>query len=119
VGGRRARSIGEIVGRGVTAESRKLSKAIHAANPEAVAVSSAKLLASSNKTVDIIYYVSKLADFVQRIAASGRDLPYEERVTLARREWSRIKKEEHLTDDPIVTNAIVSAAAKAIAKGRK
>jgi hypothetical protein len=119
VGGRRARSLREIVGAGVGAQSRQFSKAISEGNPEAVAVSSAKLLANSKKTVDIIYYVSQLAGFVKKIVESGRDLPYEERVALARQEWSRIKKQENLDDDPIVTNAIVSAAAKAIAKGRK
>jgi hypothetical protein len=119
VGGRRARSLREIVGTGVAAQSRQFNKAISEENPEAVAVSSAKLLASSKKTVDIIYYVSQLADFVKKVVESGRDLPYEERVALARREWSRIKKEEKLDDDPIITNAIVSAAAKAIAKGKK
>jgi hypothetical protein len=119
VGGRRARSLREIVGTGVAAQSRQLSKAISEENPKAVATSSAQLLAKSKKTVDTLYYVSQLADFVKKIVESGRDLPYEERVTLARQEWSRIKKQENLDDDPIVTNAIVSAAAKAIAKGRK
>lgn len=119
MGGRRARSLREIVGPGVIAQSRQFSKAIAERNPSAVAIGSAQLLASSKKTVDIIYYVSKLADFVKKIVISGRDLPYEERVALARREWARIKKQENLDDDPIVTNAIVSAAAKAIAKGRK
>lgn len=119
MGGRRARSLKEIVGTGLAAQRGQFSRAISDENPGAVAVSSAKLLASSKKTADIIYYVSRLADFVKRIVESGRNLPYEERVALARQEWSRIKKEDNLEDDPIVTRAVVSAAAKAIAKGRK
>jgi hypothetical protein len=119
MGGRRARSLKEIVGTGLAAQRRQFRKAISDENPEALAVSSAKLLGSSKKTADIIYYVSQLANFVKRIVESGRDLSYEERVALARKEWSRIKKENNLEDDPIVTNAVVSAAAKAIAKGRK
>jgi hypothetical protein len=40
-------------------------------------------------------------------------------VEVARKEWSRVKKEQQLGDDPIVTNAIVSSVARAIGKGRK
>jgi len=46
-------------------------------------------------------------------------LTYEQRVEVARKEWSRVKKEQQLGDDPIVTNAIVSSVARAIGKGRK
>jgi hypothetical protein len=119
VGGRRARSVIEIVGSGLSAQKGQFTKAISEENPQAVAVSSARLLANSKKTADILYYASKLAGFVKDVVESGRDLPFEQRVALARREWSRIKKEENLEDDPIATAAIVSAAAKAIAKGRK
>jgi len=119
VGGRRARSISEIVGTGLSAQRGEFSRAIAAENPEAVAVSSAKLVASSDRTADILYYVSKLAGFVADIVNSGRDLGFEERVSLARKEWSRIKKKENLPDDPIVTSAVVSAVTKAIAKGGK
>jgi len=119
VGGRRARSITEVVGTGLSAQSRKLTRAISDENPEAVAVSSAELLASSKKTIDVLYYASQLASFVTKIVESDRNLPYEERISLARQEWSRIKRAENLADDPIVTNAIVSAAARAIGKGRK
>jgi hypothetical protein len=119
MGGRRARSLKEIVGAGLSAQKRKFTEAISEKDPQAVAVSSANLLANSKKTTDIIYYASLLTDFVKRMARRARDLDFEERVALARKEWSRIKKEQNLEDDPIVTNTIVSAAAKAIAKGRK
>ena len=119
MGGRRARSVTEIVGTGLGKQSRQLSKALAEADPAAVATSSARLLASSKKTVDVLYYVARLANFVSKIVESGRDLPHAERVSLARKEWSRIKRAENLPDDPVVTNAVVSAAAHAIAKGRK
>lgn len=119
MGGRRARSLKEIVGGGLAAQRGEFTKAISNEDPGAVAISSAKLLAKSKKTVDILYYAAQLTDFVKKIVRSGRDIPYEERVALARKEWSRIKKEANLEDDPIVTDAIVSAAARAIAKGRK
>lgn len=119
MGGRRARSVTEIVGTGQSGQRGQFSRAITAENPQAVAVSSAKLVAGSKKTADILYYVSKLAAFVADVVKSGRDLGFEERVSLARKEWSRIKKEEGLPDDPIVTSAVVSAVTKAIAKGRK
>jgi hypothetical protein len=119
VGGRRARSVSEIVGGGLSAQEGQLTRAIAEENPQGIAVSSAKLLADSKKTTDIFYYISKLTDFVKSVVESGRDLSYEERETLARKEWSRIKREEKLEDDPIVTRAVISAVAKAIAKGRK
>lgn len=119
MGGRRARSLTEIVGTGLSAQRASFTRAVGQENPEGVVASSAKLIAQSKKIADIVYYASKLADFVKGIAASGQDLNYEQRVELARKEWSRVKKEENLEDDPIITNAIVSSAAKAIAKGRK
>jgi hypothetical protein len=119
VGGRRARSLNEIVGTGLSSPKRKFIEAISEKSPQGVAASSANLLAKSKRTTDIIYYASLLTDFVKRKARAAEDLNYEERVALARREWSRIKKKENLEDDPVVTNTIVSAAAKAIAKGRK
>lgn len=119
MGGRRARSVAEIVGGGLSAQRGQLTRAIAEENPQGTAVSSAKLLVSSKKTADIFYYISKLADFVRSVVESGRDLNFEEREALARKEWSRIKKEEGLVDNPIVTRAVVSAAARAIAKGRK
>jgi hypothetical protein len=119
VGGRRAKSVTEIVGTGLVRERRQLSKAISEADPGAVAVSSAKLLAGSKKVVDVLYYAAQLSNFVSKVVESGRDIPHAERLALARKEWSRIKRAGNLPDDPIVTNAIVSAAAYAIAKGRK
>ena len=119
MGGRRARSVTEIVGGGLSAQRGQLTRAISEENPQGTAVSSAKLVASSKKTADIFYYISKLAGFVKEVVESGRDLSLEEREALARREWSRIKKQEGLEDNPIVTKAVVSAAARAIAKGRK
>jgi hypothetical protein len=119
VGGRRARSLKEILGTGLSSQRGQFTKAISEENPDALTVSSAKLLAGSKKTADILYYVSQLADFVTKTVESGRDLDYANRVALARKEWSRIKKEQNLEDDPIITQAVVSAAAKAIAKVRK
>lgn len=119
MGGRRARSLSEIVGAGLSAQRASFTRAVGQEDPQGVAVSSAKLVAKSEKIADIVYYASKLADFVKKIVESGRDLNYEQRVELARKEWSRVKKEENLHDDPIITNAIVSSAAKAIGKGRK
>ncbi len=119
MGGRRARSLTEIVGSGLTAQRGKFAKAMSDEDPGAVAVSSAELLAKSKKTVDILFYAARLAGFVKKQVQEGKDLSYEERVALARREWSRIKKKENLEDDPIITNAIVSAVVSAIGKGRK
>ena len=119
MGGRRARSVIEVVGGGLSALRGRFSKAISEHDPEALAISSAKLLAQSEKTGDIVYYVSKLADFVRKTVESGRELSRAKRVKLARREWSRIKKKEGIPNDPIVTNAVVSAAAEAIGKSEK
>jgi hypothetical protein len=119
MGGRRARSLKEIVGGGVSSLSAKFTRAVNQGDPSAVAVSSAKLLAGSKKTAGILFYVSQLTDFIRRIVESGRDLNYEDRLSLTRKEWSRIKRERNLDDDPVVTNAVVSAVARAIAKERK
>jgi hypothetical protein len=119
MGGRRAKSLGEILGSGMGPQQASFTRAIGKSDPESIASSSAKLVAESDKITDILYYVSKLAGFVLKEAKSKEDLNFVEREKLARREWSRIKKEEGIEDDPVVTNAIVSAVVKAIGKGRK
>jgi len=119
MGGRRARSLSEVVGTGLAREKQRFEEAVSSHEPQAVAVTSARLVAKSKKAANIIYYASKLSDFIRSVVESGKDLSYSERIRLARRAWSRIKKRENLTDDPIVTQAVVRATAKAIAKGEK
>jgi hypothetical protein len=119
MGGRRARSLHEIVGAGLGAQQASFTRAIGQEDPENIAASSARLIAKSDKIADILYYASKLADFVLKEAKAKHDLNYEERIQLARQEWSRLKKAEGLEDDPVATNVIVSAVAKAIGKGSK
>jgi hypothetical protein len=119
MGGRRAKSLSEIVGTGLGTQEASFTRAIGKKDPETIATSSAKLVADSDKISDILYYASKLVDFVLKKSESKEDLNYEQREHLARREWSRIKKEEGLDDDQVITAAIVSAVAKAIGKGRK
>jgi hypothetical protein len=119
MGGRRPTSLGEIIGGGLGPQKARLTRAIGHEDPESIATSSAKLAAESEKISDILYYASKLTDFVLKHAQSKKELDYEQRIHLARQEWSRVKKLEGLKDDPVFTNAIVSAAAKAIGKGRK
>lgn len=117
MGGRRAVSLGDIVGGGLGPQKASFSRAIGQKDPESIAASTAKLAAESDRISDILYYASKLANFVREHANEGLD--YEKRVHIVREEWSRVKKREGISDDPIITNAIVSAAAKAIGKGRK
>jgi hypothetical protein len=119
MGGRRAKSLGEILGSGMGPQQASFTRAISKSDPESIASSSAKLAAESDKISDILYYVSKLADFVLKESKSKQDLNSVEREKLARQEWSRIKKEEGIENDEVVTNAIVSAVTKAIGKGRK
>src|SRR5437868_7471511 len=116
MGGRRAKSLGEILGGGMGPQQASFTRAIGRSDPESIAANSAKLAAESDKISDILYYVSKLADFVLKEAKSTHDLNYEQRQQLARREWSRVKKEEGIEDDPVVTDAVVTAVAKAIGK---
>jgi hypothetical protein len=119
MGGRRAKSLSEIVGAGLSGQRASFTRAVGEENAEGVVVGSAKLVAKSEKITDILYYASKLADFVRKAAEAGKDLNYEQRMELARKEWSRVKREENLEDDVIATQAIVAAVAKAIGKGRK
>lgn len=116
MGGRRARSVTEIVGRGLTSE-RTFDRALDAGNPAALAASSARMVAESDRVTDIIFYVSRLTGLVRRFVEEGRDLSYDERQAVARREWSRIKQQENLPDDPVTTQAIVAAVAKALGRG--
>src|ERR1700735_1750606 len=67
MGGRRARSLKEIVGGGLSSLSANFTRAVNQGDPNAVAVSSAKLLAGSKKTGGILFYVSQLSDFIRRI----------------------------------------------------
>ena len=119
MGGRRARSVSEIVGAGNASLKRKLGKALAQQDPQHVAETTARLVAAGEKTIDILYYASRLASFVRRAVESGEELSYAERETVARREWSRIKREEHLPDDPIATRALVAAVAGALARGKR
>jgi len=118
MGGRRPRSLVDIVGKGLGAQRATFTRAVGQENPEAVAESSARLLAKSGKISDVIYYVSQLTDFVSAVVRSGRSLDYEQRLELARKAWSRFKRKEKVEDDPVVTNAVVSAVARAIAKAK-
>lgn len=117
MGGRRATSLGEVVGKGLGPQKASFSRAISGKNPEGIAESSAKLAAESDKISDILYYAAKLADFVRKHA--DENLGHEERIRLARQEWSRVKKRDGIENNPLITNAIVSAAAKALGKGKK
>lgn len=119
MGGRRARSVSEVVGEGLRGQKSQFARALKGKDPQAIAQSSARLLAKSPKTTDILYYVSKLASFVRKQVKEGEALKYKERKRLARKEWSRIKKAEKFTDDHITTNAIIAAVAKAIGEGKQ
>jgi hypothetical protein len=119
MGGRRATSLGEILGSGLGPQKASFTRAIGHKDPESIATSSAKLAAESDNISDILYYASKLTAFVLEHSKSKKDLNYEERKRLAAQEWSRIKKVEGIENNPIVTRALVTAAAKAIGKGRK
>src|SRR5438045_1567721 len=103
MGGRRATSLGEILGGGLGPQKASFTKAIRHKDPEGIATSTARLAADSDNVSDILYYAAKLTDFVVKHAKAHRDLDYEERTHLARQEWSRIKKDEGIEDDPIVT----------------
>ena len=116
MGGRRATSISDIVGGGLSTQRASFTRALNEQNPEALVSSSARLLADSPRIGQIIYYAAKLSDFVRKAAEAGKNLNYEERKALARHEWSRIKKQEGLTVDSITNDAVVSTVAKAIRK---
>jgi hypothetical protein len=94
----------------------RFTRALNEQNPEAVATSSARLLAGSPRIGQVIYYTAKLSDFVRRTAEAGRNLNYEARKALAKQEWSRVKKQERLSVDHIIDAAVVSSVAKAIGK---
>lgn len=119
MGGRRARSLVEIVGTGLAAQRANFTRAVGRANPDAVAESSAKLLAKSDRLSDVVYYVSQLTDFVSNAVRSGQALNYQERLELARKKWSEFKRRQKVEDDPVITNAVVSALARAIGKGKR
>jgi hypothetical protein len=116
MGGRRAKSLSDIVGGGLSTQRASFTRALNEQNPEALAASSARLLAGSPRIGQVIYYTAKLSDFVKKAAEASRNLNYEERKALARQEWSRVKKKQGLTVDPIINDAVVSSVAKAIGK---
>lgn len=119
MGGRRASTLGSIVGTGLGTQQGSFTRALGREDPDSITASSAKLVVESEKISDILYLASKLADFVVKASKTKRTLNHEERVHLARKEWSRIKRKEGIKDDPVVTDAIVFAAAKAIGERRK
>jgi hypothetical protein len=116
MGGRRARSVAEIAGPGLTHLATRLGHALERGDPGAITASAATLVAQGKKTIDLIYYGSKLLDFVEKTIKTRGSLERAERERLVRQEWSRIKKAEGLPDDPITTDAIVNAAVRALGK---
>jgi len=119
MGGRRAKSLSEIVGEGLGSQQAGFMRAVGKSDPESIATSSVELAAESDRITDILQYASKLTDFVVKEAKSSQDLNHDERLKLVRREWSRIKKKENIKDDRVITDIIVAAAVKALGKGRK
>ena len=71
MGGRRARSLLEIVGTGLSRQKEKFEEAIASKDPQALATSSAKLMANSKRAASIVYYAAKLSDFVRKTVESG------------------------------------------------
>ena len=119
MGGRRAKSVAEVAGPGLTSLSARLGRALDGGRPEDITSSAATLVARGTKTIDIIYYGSKLLEFVEKVVGSRGSLSREERDRLVRQEWSRIKKAEGLPDDPIATDTIVRAAVRALGKAER
>jgi hypothetical protein len=116
MGGRRARSIAEIAGPGLGRLSARLGHAIEEGDPAAITTTAAELIARGSKTTNVIYYGSKLLEFVEKLIKTRGSIEYDERERLVRQEWSRIKRAEGLPDDPIATQAIVTAATRALGK---
>lgn len=121
MGGRRASSISQIVGGGsrLAPLGRDLGRALTAKDPDRLAAATANLLSDGPKTTDILYYAAQLTDFIRRAVESRVDLPYEQRESLAREAWSRIKERDGLPDDSVVTQALVTAAARAVGRPKK
>lgn len=115
----RVRSLDEIVGAGLTPQKREFTSAIRQRDPARIARSAARLAAASPKVTTILQYASKLTDFILTEVRRAQTLSYQERLRLARREWSRVKKEEGLKGDPVITHIITTSVAKALGSGRQ
>ncbi len=119
MGGRRARSVIDFVGAGLPSERGQVTRAVKAKDPTALARNTAKLVARSEKSLDIVYYATKLSGFIHKVVESGTTYSLEQRKHLAEKEWGGIKRKYKIPDDEVRDGAIVRAAAFAISRPKK
>jgi len=119
MGGRRRRTITEIIGSGVPG-IRAFNNALESgADANAVVERGTRVLEGSGRLTDVLYYLSRLASAVTSAAESSATWTDDERSDFARREWSALKQREQIADDPVTNRAIIDAIAKALKRGRR
>lgn len=121
MGGRRAGSLTNLVGKGgkVTSSKRELSRAVAKQDPSAIAQASAKLVTNSDIGLQAIRYSLKLAPFISRNADSLVKLSQKDQEETIRHAWGKVKKDNALATTPELDSTVVSAAKNTFLKKRR
>jgi hypothetical protein len=121
VGGRRAGSLGKLVGTGgdVAGAKRDFSRAVSREDPEAIAGASARVIASSTEGLHALAYGLKLTQFISDQASQLKRLGPKNRDERIRRAWAEIKQRDGITTPREIDNAVVSAANEALTKKKR
>ena len=112
MGGRRAASLTNLVGKGgkVTTAKGDLSRAVTKQDPGAIAHASARLITQSDVGLEALRYSLKLAPYISQNARRLAQLSRSKRDEEIRQVWSSIKRSNNLDTTPELDNTVISAA---------
>ena len=119
MGGRRAGNLLHLVGSGgkVTAAKRELTRAVSAADPDAIAEASTRLIASSEVGLDAFRYGLKLAPYIAENLSQLGGLADRDRIEAIRKAWGELKRRENIKASPELDSAVITAATEAFRGG--
>ena len=121
MGGRRAGSLTNLVGKGggVSTAKSELSRAVTKENSNAIAEASAKLITKSDVGLEALRYSLKLAPFISRNTKHLAKLSNKEQDEKIRHAWSKVKKDHDLKTSPELDSTVISAAKNTLLKMRR
>jgi hypothetical protein len=120
MGSRRSYSLSTVVGtsKSLSGSKSALTRAIQDENPDAIAASSAKLIAKSDKASDFFFYGMKLRDALRKTAPTAPTDPQEldQHVRVL---WARVKREHGIPDDRAIDKVVIDSAKAALERRKR
>ena len=119
MGGRRGRSIRDIVGLGNRGLKGKLTQAVDEKNPEKIAYYSSELISKSPPEGKSIVVAFEFMNIISKRADELKELQEEERIKEVTRIWTKLKKEKKLQFKYNYVDSIyINSALEALEGGR-